>query len=173
MTATNQTASSSALPRFTIQRIFNAPREKVFQAWSDQQQLEQWWGPKGMPIKVFCFEFTPGGKFHYCMQGPNHSMWGVFRYVEIQAPDRIVFINSFSNEQGEIAKAPFPFDWPLEVHNTMTLAVQDGKTVMNLEACPVNPTPQQIASFIKLHDSMQQGFGGTFDQLDALLAKAR
>ena len=92
-----------------ITRILNAPRDKVWKAWSEADSLAQWWGPKGCTIRIVTFEFRPGGVFHYAMQvQPGHDMFGRFVYRDITAPERIVFINSFSDLEGGITRAPFP-----------------------------------------------------------------
>ena len=71
------------------------------------------------------FELKPGGMFHYAMAfQPGHEMYGRFVYREIVAPERLVFVNSFSDAAGGITRAPFPQlkdKWPLEVLNVMTL----------------------------------------------------
>ncbi|MGV3774600.1 MAG: SRPBCC family protein [Verrucomicrobiales bacterium] len=159
---------------FNISRSIHAPRELVYQAWSQADHLLQWWGAKGMPISISQFNFKPGGKFHYCMKGPNNfNIWGIFEYQEMTAPEKITYISSFSNEAGEITKAPFPMDWPAKVHNTLTLKEESGKTILKLESRPINPTPEQAETFQKMNDSMQQGFGGTLDLLEEYVARLK
>jgi len=161
---------------FTISRTFEAPRARVWAAWSDPQALAQWWGPKGSKIRVITLDFRPGGMFHYAMSyQPGHEMYGRFIFREIVAPERLVFINSFSDPNGGITRAPFPQledKWPLEVLNTMTLTEHGGKTTLALRGGPINVTEEERRVFASMHDSMRQGFGGTFDQLDTYLAKA-
>src|SRR5687767_1594226 len=82
---------------FVITRTFDAPRDLVFKAFSEAERLAQWWGPKGCTIRVSRLGFRPGGTFHYRMQMPDgFEMWGRFTYREIDAPERIVFVNAFS-----------------------------------------------------------------------------
>jgi uncharacterized protein YndB with AHSA1/START domain len=125
---------------------------------------------------VIKLEFRPGGMFHYAMSyQPGRDMYGRFIYREIVAPERIVFVNSFSDADGGITRAPFPQlegKWPLEVLNTMTLAERDGRTTLSLVGGPINATEEERRIFAGMHDSMRQGFGGTFDQLADYLAKA-
>lgn len=169
-------ATQTAAADFVITRVFDAPRDLVWKAWSDPQALAQWWGPKGCTIRVIKHEFRLGGVFHYAMAyQPGHEMYGRFVYREIAAPGRLVFINSFSDAEGGITRAPFPQlgdKWPLEVLNTMTLTEKDGKTTLTLRGGPVNATEEERATFVGMFDSMQQGFGGTFDQLAEYLASA-
>jgi uncharacterized protein YndB with AHSA1/START domain len=75
----------------------------------------QWFGPKGFKMPGAKIDFRPGGTFHYCMEAPNgEEMWGKFVYREIVAPERIVFVSSFSDEDGEVTRHPLSPDWPLE-----------------------------------------------------------
>jgi uncharacterized protein YndB with AHSA1/START domain len=173
---TDMTTVTADTRDFTISRTFEASRERVWKAWADPQALARWWGPKGATIRVIKLEFRPGGMFHYAMAfQPGHDMYGRFIYREIVAPERIVFVNSFSDTEGGITRAPFPQlegKWPLEVLNTMTLAERDGRTTLSLVGGPINATEEERGIFAGMHDSMRQGFGGTFDQLADYLAKA-
>lgn len=160
------------MPDFVITRQLQAPIQQVFDAWSQQDQLQQWWGPKGFTIGVKSFDFNPGGLFHYNMQAGNMApMWGRFRYVDIEAPHRIVFINSFSDENGGITRAPFEEQWPLEMRNIVTLSEAGGVTTLTLTGSAENATPEEAAVYGANHESMHQGFGGTFDNLEAFLAQ--
>jgi uncharacterized protein YndB with AHSA1/START domain len=153
---------------FTIIRTFDAPRDLVWQAFADGERLGQWWGPKGCEITVRQFDFRPGGLFVYGMTWPGAPiMWARFEYREISEPERIVFVNSFSDEAGNIARAPF-FDgrWPLQVLTVVTLAEQDGKTTITLHAGPIHATEIEQQTFLSNFESMQGGYGGTFDKLD-------
>lgn len=157
---------------FVISRVFDASRDLVWQAWTEAKHLAQWWGPKGCTIRVVKLDFRPGGIFHYAMQWQSgHDMWGRFIYREIAAPERLVFVNSFSDADGGITRAPFKDTFPLEIANTLTLSEQDGKTTLTLRGGPINATEEERKTFIGMFGSMQQGFGGTFDQLAAYLAK--
>ncbi len=157
---------------FKIERAFNAPRDLVWKAHSEADHLKHWWGPKGCTVSVKLFEFRPGGLFHYGMHySTGSAMWGRFFYREIEANKRIVWLNSFATETGGIARAPFSQDCPLEMHNVMTLTEHNGKTTLTLRSTPFGANAQECKFFADLHGSMQQGFGGTYDQLSAYLAK--
>ena len=158
---------------FSITRTFHAPREKVWQAWADPTQFEKWWGPVGMPATLIDPDFREGGRMLYRLDGKMGTMWGLFRYLKIQRPDVIEYISSFSNEQGEITKAPFPIDFPLEVFNRITFKEANGITTLTLESHPINATAEQEAVHAQMHESMKQGFGGTLDQLEAFLKDQR
>lgn len=155
-----------------ITRVFDAPRELVWKAFTESDRLAQWWGPKGFTMLVRTLDFRPGGVFHYAMRAPDGQiMWGKFVYRDIQAPERMVFVNSFSDENGAIVRAPFSPTWPLEVLNTVTLTESGGKTTVTLRGGPINATGEERAIFWNRQESVQQGFAGTFDQLAAYLAE--
>jgi uncharacterized protein YndB with AHSA1/START domain len=157
---------------FVISRVFDAPRELVWKAVAESDRLARWWGPKGFTISVSRFEFRPGGIFHYRMVGPDgNDMWGRWVYREIAAPERVVFVNSFSDEAGGLTRAPFSGAWPLEMLTTLTLAEQGGKTTLTLRVRGLAETEEERKTFEDGFESMQQGFGSALDQLGELLAK--
>jgi uncharacterized protein YndB with AHSA1/START domain len=165
-------AGSSPSSEFVISRVFDAPRDLVWQAHSELDRMKHWWGPKGFTWLTGTLDFRLGGMFHYGVRSPKgDEMWGRFVYREIVKPERIVFINSFSDANGGITRAPFAGNWPLEVLNTLTLTERDGKTTLNLRGGPINATENERKMFVSMFRSMEQGFGGTFDQLAAYLAK--
>ena len=134
---------------FEITRVFNASPELIFKAFSQAEHLAQWWGPKGFKMVVTKLDFKPGGIFHYSMQSPDGQiMWGKFVYREIEVPGRVVFISSFSDEAGNVTRAPFSANWPLEVLNNMTLTGHEGKTTLTLRGGPINATAEEIKMFV-------------------------
>ncbi|HXD91894.1 MAG TPA: SRPBCC domain-containing protein [Bacteroidia bacterium] len=155
---------------FVITRVFNAPRKLIFDAFTQPKHLTHWWGPKGLALEVINLDLRPGGIFHYGMKSPEgHEMFGVFKYIEIVSPEKIVFINAFADKEGNIIRAPFNPLWPLEVYNTWTLTEENGKTTLTLKGGPHNASDEEQKMFEAGMPSMQQGFGGTFDQLEAYL----
>ena len=164
--------AAAANGAFVITRIFDAPLNLVWKAWSEAEQLQTWWGPKGCSIKVANLEFRPGGFFHYAMQfsdGP--PMWGRFLYRDIAAQERIVWLNSFSNDGCGITRAPFDPSIPLEILNDVTFAEKTGKTTVTLRARPHGAAANEIEVFEGMFASLDQGYGGSFDQLASALAK--
>jgi uncharacterized protein YndB with AHSA1/START domain len=107
---------------FIISRDFDAPRERVWKAWTRQDHME-WWGPKGVSIQHAKLDLRPGGVFHYAMRTPDgRDMWGKWVIREIVEPERLVFVNSFSDEAGGLNRHPMKDTWPMELLSTITLA---------------------------------------------------
>ncbi|XZF13204.1 SRPBCC family protein [Chitinophagaceae bacterium MMS25-I14] len=156
---------------FSVTRKLNAPKQMVFEAFADANALAQWWGPVEAPIDVVKLDFRPGGIFHYKMKG-NSNHHGIFRYIAINEPDSIEWINSFADEHAQIIKPPFPgIDFPREIHNLLTLEEADGVTTLTLSGYPVNATESEENTFYSFFSSMQQGFTGTLNQLENYLKK--
>lgn len=174
---TTETTETAAIETETnelvVTRVLAAARETVWKAWSEAERLAQWWGPKGCTVEVAKLEFRPGGVFHYNIKMPDGSaLWGKFVYREIAAPERLVYISSFADENGNIIRAPFSPTFPLEVSNTMTLTESGGQTTLTLRGKPINATEEERATFASMNASMQQGFGGMLDVLAEYLARA-
>ena len=175
--ATAKEPNEAETEEFIISRTFDAPRTLVWQAWTEPERLAQWWGPKGCTIRVVKHELREGGIFHYAMSfKPGHDMWGRFIYREIAPPERLVFVNSFSDPEGGITREPYPQlgdDWPLEILNRLTLTEDGGKTTLTLRGSPINATEEGRKAYASMFGSMQQGFAGTFDKLAEHLAGSK
>ena len=162
------TAASYTSPNapFEMSRTFQAPRARVWKAWTDADELQHWWGPKGCKLTVASLDFREGGFFHYAMQYSNGpALWGRFNYREIAAPGRIVWLNAFANDRCGIARAPFPGDLPLEIQNTVTFTENAGATTIALKATPFGASDAENAFFSGMFAGLAQGYGGTLDQL--------
>ncbi|HUR83473.1 MAG TPA: SRPBCC family protein [Thermoanaerobaculia bacterium] len=160
---------------FTFTRTLDAPRELVFRVWTEAEHLEQWFGPKGFEMFHCTSDLRPGGVMHYGMRGPDGTeMWGRWIWREITPPERIVFVQSFSDAQGGVTRAPFlDGGWPLETLSTITLTEDRGKTTVSMVGVPIHATDAERATFRGMHDSMNGGWSGTFAQLTAYLEKAQ
>ena len=155
-----------------ITRVLDAPIDLVFKTITKAEHLAHWWGTKGLKLVVLQLDLRVGGVFHYSMETENgQKMWGKFVYREIDEPNRIVFVNSFADEQGNSIRAPFSPVWPLEILNSCTFSEQNGKTLLTLRGAPINATDEEVKLFESMKTSMQQGFSGTFDQLTEYLTK--
>ena len=86
-----------------------------------------------------------GGTYHYGMKAPDGTpMWGKFVYREIVPPERLVFINSFSDEKGGTTRHPGHTSWPLEMHSTFTFEeLPGGKTKFTVRWVPHNATERR------------------------------
>ena len=87
--------------RMVVTRVFDAPRELVWKAWTDPQYVKQWWGPKGFTAIVCKMDFRVGGKFLYCTRMPDgQDFWNGGEYHEIVPLEKIVSTMYFSDAEG-------------------------------------------------------------------------
>lgn len=87
--------------RMVITRVFDAPREIVWKAWTDPKYVMQWWGPKGFTAPVCKMDFRVGGKFLCCMKSPEgQEFWNAGEYHEIVPNEKIVSSMYFADADG-------------------------------------------------------------------------
>ena len=158
---------------FVISRVFDASRSRVWKAWTDAAELKHWWGPKGFKLHTCKVDLRPGGIFHYGLTAPDGTeTWGKFAYREIAAPKKLVCIVSFSDPQGGVTRHPWSPGWPLYWHSTVEFEEQGEKTRVTVTWLPHEATDAERKAFDEGRESMNQGWGGTLDQLTGHLEKS-
>jgi uncharacterized protein YndB with AHSA1/START domain len=91
----------SEIERMVVTRVFDAPRELVWKAWTDPKYVMQWWGPKGFTAPVCRMDFRVGGKSLCCMKAPDgQEFWNAVEYHEIVLHEKIVSSMYFSDSKG-------------------------------------------------------------------------
>ena len=167
-------APATSSKEFVMSRVFDAPRDLLWQCFTDPQRMKHWWGPKGFTVLSSKMDLRVGGTYHYGMQAPNGSaMWGLFTYREIVPKQKLVFVNCFSDEQGGVTRHPGSATWPLTMLSTFSFEdAPGGKTKFTVTWRTLDATPEEQQTFDTMHASMTQGWGGTMDQLAAYLARA-
>jgi uncharacterized protein YndB with AHSA1/START domain len=164
-------ADPEAVSEFVITRIFDAPREEVFDAFTRPERLIRWWGPAGFAVAAATMDLRPGGSYHYGLRAPDGGMmWGKFVYREIVRPQLLVYFNSFSDEAAGLTRHPLHPDWPLELLTTITFTEHVEGTMLTLRWSPLSSAlSDERQCFDQSHESMRLGWGGTLDQLAAYL----
>ncbi len=151
---TNETRQ--AVRELAITRVFDAPRERVFQAWIDPQQLKQWWSPKYFTNPVCEVDARPGGAIRIDMQGPDGNVYPMTgQFLEIAAPERLVMMTQALDGEGR------PI---LEVLNTVTFEAEGAKTRLTLKAVVTRATPEATFALA----GMDQGWNESLDKLAEL-----
>jgi uncharacterized protein YndB with AHSA1/START domain len=160
---------------FVISRVLDAPRDLVWQCFTQPERMKQWWGPKGAKILKSQMNLRVGGTYLYGMQTPDGTvMWGKMVYRAITPPERLEFINSFSDEAAGLTRHPMAPTWPLQMLSIFTFEEQPGnKTKFTVRWSPYNATPEEQATFDAGHASMTGGWSGTLDQFEAYLKGAQ
>lgn len=169
----NSIPESSTSSEFVLTRVFNAPLDLVWAMYSEEKHLSQWWGPKDFDLKVAKMEFKVGGMFLFKMSTSGFEMWAKFIYKKIIPKTQLSFVLSFSDPDGGITRQPGAPEWPVEILNTITFFEKEGKTTMTLRGIPVNASEDEIRVYREGFESMNEGFNGTYDQLDEYLKKVQ
>ena len=170
----NSQTASFENETFRISRTFDAPRALMFELWTDVEHLTRWWGPKGFRVTHAALDLRPGGRFHYCLKSPDGTdMWGKFQFRRVEAPELLEFISSFSDKDGGTTRHPMHQSWPLELLSIVTFAEADGRTTVTVQWTPHNASALERQTFIDGAKSMEMGWTGTFDQLEAYVERAK
>jgi uncharacterized protein YndB with AHSA1/START domain len=157
---------------FEITRVFDAPRDLVWKAWTEPARLAAWLGPKGTSKgRVLRHELRPGGVLHSSYFANGHEMWGKQVYREVVPVSRLVWVQSFSDEHGALTRNPMAPAWPIEMLTTLILEDFGTKTKLTLLWEPINATDEERKTFRDAKTSMHGGWTGSFDALAAHLAK--
>jgi uncharacterized protein YndB with AHSA1/START domain len=155
---------TAPLNDLTITRVFDAPRELVWQAWTDPEQVKRWWGPKHYTSPAAQLDFREGGKYLFCMRSPEgKNYWSTGVYQEIIEHERIVCTESFADDKGNVVPAThfsMSADFPMEMQLTITFDVREGKTQMTLHHAGVPRVMLELA---------RAGWNESFDKMAASL----
>ena len=163
----NRSVTESAGRELVITRVFDAPRELVWKAWTDPEQVMRWWGPKLFTSPSCKIDFRVGGKYLFCMRsdrGPEvwqKGLWSTGVYKEIIPMEKIVCTDCFADEHGNVVPAThygMPADFPLEMLVTVTFEKYKGnKTKMTLTLVGI-PAGEH-------YKGANQGWNESFDKL--------
>ncbi|HEY1853556.1 MAG TPA: SRPBCC domain-containing protein [Solirubrobacterales bacterium] len=145
---------------------FDAPVDRIWEAWSDPRQLERWWGPPSHPATFTEHDLTPGGLVAYYMTGPDgQKIHGWWRIEEVEPPHLLRFRDADAEGQAN-EEAPTTTAGSAILTMAITLAEADGRTTMAIEShCASREGMEEV-----LEMGYEQGSREALDQLDALLA---
>ncbi len=150
-----------------ITRIFNAPRAKIWEAWTQPEICMKWYGPKDFTAPDCQIDLRVGGRYLNCMQAPDgNKFWSTGTYTEIVPMEKLSMTDSFADEHGNVVPAShygMGDEFPVEMKATVTFEdLPDGQTKMTLihEGLPEGEIVEQT------HASWNE----SFDKLDLSLA---
>ena len=145
-----------------LSRSFAAPRDRVFAAYTSCAHLKHWWGPRSWPMVECSMDFRVGGVWHYCLRGPNEgdASWGRAVFEEIAQPERIVYVDAFSDAEGTVNDA-MP-----QTRSTVEFEAVGGTTRVTMRA--EYPSADDLRTVLDM--GMVAGITETMDRLDEHLA---
>jgi uncharacterized protein YndB with AHSA1/START domain len=174
MGATSELSKETAEREFVITRVFDAPRELVFQAWTDRTLVTQWWGPHGFTNPVCEMDVRPGGAYRIVMrsgEGVDYPVKGVYR--EIVEPERLVMTDDCSEHPAEwhdLVNPNRPKGRPtLEALSTVTFEDLHGKTKLTVRTLFESAAIRD--AMLKM--GMTEGWGQSLERLASCLAGQR
>ena len=154
-----------------IERIFNAPKTVVWNAWTDPELIKEWWGPEGFTAPSIKVDLQVGGKYVFAMQGPEGSEWDKVMYSagiynEIVPNEKLVVTDFFSDENGnrmEPVKSGQDSNFPTEMKATILFEeIEDGKTKLSI----IYPKPENKEQFeAMLKSGMKEGWQSSLNKL--------
>jgi uncharacterized protein YndB with AHSA1/START domain len=167
MSVRNSGEAPVVVPELVVTRVFDAPRELVFDAWTRPEHLQRWWAPKGCTTPYCKVDLRPGGIFHFCMRLPEgREIWGRGVFKEVVRPERIVYVDSFADEQGNPvppSRYGMSTEHPSETLVTITFKEQGAGTRLTLRHAFPDHVPER--------DATRQGWTEMLDRLAELLAR--
>jgi uncharacterized protein YndB with AHSA1/START domain len=153
MTARSDTTTPAG-PELIITRVFDAPRELVFKAWSEPERVMQWMGPKNFTALDFQLEGRPGGKWRGRMRSADGAELGNGGTIrEIAEPERLVYSFTWDDEPDR------------EMLISLTFVERGGSTEMTFR--------QTGFASVESRDGHNQGWDESFDKLAGYLAEAK
>jgi len=146
-----------------ITRIFDTPRELVWETWTEPEIFKKWWGPKDFTTPVSRMDFRVGGEIFSCMRAPDGQDFcskGV--YIKIIDMELLVMTDSFADKDGsQVSPTYYGFsaDFPNEMQLEVIFEGEDGKTRLTLKHSSINKLTKE-----ELMD-MRQGWDESLDKL--------
>ncbi len=139
-----------------IERQFNAPRQLLFQVFTQPEHLKRWWAPKPYTLPVCTIDLRPGGIWHYCMRSPEgQEQYARSVYQEIVPPEKLIYTTTFADEYAN------PTPGMPEHLTTVTFIEEGGKTRVTARAQFSSAEALKIAVDI----GMPQGMSITWNDL--------
>ncbi len=156
---------------FVVNRSFEAPLEFMFEMFTDPKHLSQWLAPTGFSMEYKHADIRPGATSFYWMSGNGLKMYGKTKYLEIQKPNQIVYVQWFCDENEKTSRHPLAPTWPEAMKTTVTLWEEgplSTRVSIHWEIFG-EATAQERDTFKKGKPGMTVGWSGSFDKLEEYL----
>ena len=164
---------STGQEEFIINRSFNVPMHTMFAMWTDAKHFSQWLPPTGFTMTFINVDIKPGGSSFYSMTNCEFTMYGKTKYLEISKPDRVVYLQEFADENGNMSRHPIMPTWPATMKTTVQLTEEGPEqTRVTVTWQPYGEvTAAEMESFVTAKAGMTQGWTGSFDKLEDYITK--
>ncbi len=157
-------------PEFILDRLFDAPREMVWRAWTDPELLSHWYGPRVETI-IHKFDLMPGGVWLNEMKFGDKSDLSKAVFQEVVPEEKLVWQQSSTDSDWNIISNPMMEDWPRVMLTIVTFEDSGSKTNVRLTWIPFEATDAEIACFAGAVANMGKGWEGGFAIMDEMFAE--
>jgi uncharacterized protein YndB with AHSA1/START domain len=157
----------SDLPEYVVDRVFEAPRDMVWRAWTDPELLQRWYGP-GVETIIHKFDLKPEGMWLNEMKWGDNSDLSKMVFKEVTPQTRLVWHHSSSDADWNIITSPMMPDWPRVLLTTVTFEETGDKTNVRLTQTPIDPTDAESACFAQSMSGMDKGWGSGYAIMDEM-----
>ena len=161
----------SDLPEFILARVFDAPREMVWRAWTDPDLLHRWYGP-GIETIIRKFDLKPGGMWLNEMKWGGNSHFQKVVFQEVTQPEKMVWRHySSTDSDWNTTTNHMMADWPRVLLTTVIFEDMGDKTKVRLSQVPIEATDAEIACFAATMAGMDKGWGSGYAIMDELFVE--
>ncbi len=150
--------NSTADREMSITRLLNAPRELVFEVWTNPKHIAQWWGPNGFTNTIHEMNVKPGSKWLFTMHGPDGTDY----------PNEVVYHEIVKNEKLVYTHGSGIENDPRQFNVIVTFEAQGNKTLLTMRG--IFGSKEELDFVIKEHHALE-GQKQTINRLEEYLAK--
>ncbi|MBZ0216883.1 MAG: SRPBCC domain-containing protein [Fimbriimonadaceae bacterium] len=158
------------LPEYILERVFDAPREMVWRAWTDPALLSRWYGPNAETV-IHKFDLKAGGVWLNEMKWGEKSNFQKVLFQEVTPREKLVWHHCSADSDWNVVANPMMPDWPRMLLTTVNFEDMGAQTNVRLSQVPMEATDAEIACFAKMMANMDKGWGSGYAIMDDLLAE--
>ena len=158
-------------PEYILDRVFDAPREMVWRAWTTPELLSRWYGP-GVETIIHKFDLKPGGEWLNEMKFGENSMLSKVVFKEVAPLERLVWHHhSTTDSDWNTTSNPMMPDWPRILLTTVTFKDEGSKTKVRLVWVTLDATEAEISCFTEAVNNMGNGREGGYAIMDEIFVE--
>jgi uncharacterized protein YndB with AHSA1/START domain len=157
-------------PSFGVSRTFDTTVERLWTAFTDEDELEAWYLPPDSQVLLSQMKLSRGGTYRYGVETPDgFAIWGQWDIRRVEPPSLLTFVQFFSDKAGAVARDPHDPEWPRLLSSEFRFATQFGGATVTINLSPLDASETEIAAFRMGLLGMSQGWERALDALAARL----
>jgi uncharacterized protein YndB with AHSA1/START domain len=158
---------------FLVNRSLDAPLDTVWTMWTTPDHVARWLPPTGFTMRFLHADIRAGGESAWTMTNGEFTMHGRFAYETVRRPERIEYVQWFTDEHGNLSRHPAAPTWPARMRTLVTLVAEGpAQTRVTIRwSVEGDAAAEEIATFVNERGGMTAGWTGSLDKLEALLGQ--